>query len=173
MMAAPLSLFAVWALLLLPLVISPILGLLTPYATLLVITPLFVVALVRRQFATAYSDHAARAFLAVFVVLALVFVVTADDDSTPIEITYSAFRPGEDPEVRTTTAVGPAVSLLQSNCGNQAASAPWTFTAASATGGSLACAVFYGGKLVKSTSDYAEGDVARGTAVDCTSHPGM
>jgi O-antigen ligase len=81
MMAAPLSLFAVWALLLLPLVISPILGLLTPYATLLVIIPLFVVALVRRQFATAYSDHAARAFLAVFVVLALVFVVTADDVS--------------------------------------------------------------------------------------------
>ena len=62
MMAAPLSLFAVWALLLLPLVISPILGLLTPYATLLVIIPLFVVALVRRQFATAYSDHAIRAF---------------------------------------------------------------------------------------------------------------
>ena len=81
MMAAPLSLFAVWALLLLPLVISPILGLLTPYATLLVIIPLFVVALVRRQFATAYSGHAARAFLAVFVVLALVFVVTADDVS--------------------------------------------------------------------------------------------
>ena len=101
------------------------------------------------------------------------FVVTADDDSTPIEITYSVFRPGADPEVRTATAVGPAVSILQTDCGNQAASAPWTFTATSATGGSLACAVFYGGKLVKSTSDYAEGDVARGATVDCTSHPGM
>jgi hypothetical protein len=101
------------------------------------------------------------------------FVVTADDDSTPIDLTYSVFRPGADPEIRTATSVGPAVALLQTNCGNQAASAPWTFTATSATGGSLACAVFYGGKLVKSTSDYAEGDVARGTSVDCTSHPGM
>ena len=96
-----------------------------------------------------------------------------DDDTTPIELTYSVFRPGADPEIRTATAVGPVVTILQTNCGNQAASAPWTFTATSATGGSLACAVFYGGKLVKSTSDYAEGDVARGTAVDCTSHPGM
>jgi hypothetical protein len=101
------------------------------------------------------------------------FVVTADDDSTPIDLTYSVFRPDADPEIRTTTSVGPAVALLQTNCGNQAASEPWTFTATSATGGSLACAVFYGGKLVKSSSDYAEGDVERGTAVDCTSHPGM
>ncbi|WP_173921529.1 hypothetical protein [Agromyces sp. Marseille-P2726] len=101
------------------------------------------------------------------------FVVTADDDSTPIDLTYSVFRPDADPEIRSTTSVGPAVALLQTNCGNQAASAPWTFVATSATGGSLACAVFYGGKLVKSASDYAEGDVARGTAVDCTSHPGM
>lgn len=101
------------------------------------------------------------------------FVVTADDDSTPIELTYSVFRPDADPEIRTATTVGPAVTILQTNCGNQAASAPWTFTASSATGGSLACAVFYGGKLVKSTSDYAEGDVARGATVDCTSHPGM
>jgi hypothetical protein len=101
------------------------------------------------------------------------FIVTADDDSTPIDLTYSVFRPDADPEIRTTTSVGPAVALLQTNCGNQAASEPWTFMATSATGGSLACAVFYGGKLVKSTSDYAEGDVARGTAVDCTSHPGM
>ncbi len=101
------------------------------------------------------------------------FIVTADDDSTPIDLTYSVFRPDADPEIRTTTSVGPAVALLQTNCGNQAASEPWTFMATSATGGSLACAVVYGGNLVKSTSDYAEGVVARGTAVDCTSHPGM
>ena len=77
-MAARLTIFAFWALLLLPLVISPVLGLLTPYATLLVILPLFVITLVRRQFAAAYSSYAARAFLVVFFVLALVFAVTAD-----------------------------------------------------------------------------------------------
>ena len=101
------------------------------------------------------------------------FVVTADDNSTPIDVTYSAFRPGADPEIRTVTTVGPSVVVLLSNCGNQAASAPWTFSATSATGGSLSCAAFYGGKLLKSAGDYAEGDVARGTSVDCTAHPGM
>ena len=101
------------------------------------------------------------------------FVVTADDNSTPIELTYSVFRPGADPEIRTVTSVGPSVIALQTNCGNPAASAPWTFSATSATGGSLSCAVFYGGKLIKSAGDYAEGDVARGTSVDCSSHPGM
>jgi len=77
-MAGRLTTFAFWALLLLSLVISPVLGLLTPYVTLLVIIPLFVVTLVRRQFAAAYADYTSRAFLAVFVILALVFAVTAD-----------------------------------------------------------------------------------------------
>ena len=101
------------------------------------------------------------------------FVVTADDDSTPIELTYSAFRPDADPEIRTATSVGPSVILLQTNCGNTIASSPWTFSAVSATGGSLSCATFYGGKLLTSASDYAEGDVARGTTVDRSAHPGM
>lgn len=101
------------------------------------------------------------------------FVVTADDNSTPIEVTYSAFRPNADPDIRTVTSVGPSVVILLTNCGNATASSPWTFSATSATGGSLGCATFYGGKLLKSAGDYAEGDVARGTAVDCTAHPGM
>src|SRR5512141_1038446 len=70
-----------WALLLLPLVISPLLGLLTPYAALLVAVPLFFVTIFQRRFAPAYANHEARAFLLVFVVLALVFAVTADSAS--------------------------------------------------------------------------------------------
>ena len=97
-------------------------------------------------------------------------MVTADDDITPIELTYTAFRPGADPEVRTATTTGPSVMLLQTSCGEYG---PWTFSATSATGGFLSCAVFYGGMHLKSASDYAEGDVARGTAVDCSSTPGM
>ena len=98
------------------------------------------------------------------------FVVTADDDITPIELTYTAFRPGSDPEVRTATTTGPSVMLLQTSCGEYG---PWTFSATSATGGSLSCALFYGGMQLKSASDYAEGDVAGGTAVDCSATPGM
>lgn len=80
-MAARLATIAVWALLLLPLVASPVLGLLTPYVTLLVIIPLFGVTLVRGGFRQAYASYEARAFLAVFVVLAVIFAVTADSVS--------------------------------------------------------------------------------------------
>lgn len=98
------------------------------------------------------------------------FVVTADDDVTPIELTYTAFRPGLDPEVRTATTSGPAVMVLETDCGEYA---PWTFSATSATSGSLSCALFFGGMHLKSVSDYAEGDAVRGTSVDCSATPGM
>ena len=104
---------------------------------------------------------------------AVVFVVTADDAVTPIELTFSAFRPDSGPEVRTVTATGPVVTVLQTNCGEPVASAPWTFTAAAQTGDGLACSSFYGGKLLVSDSDFAEGDTARGARVDCSGHPGM
>ncbi|MGX5695674.1 hypothetical protein ACWKWP_05695 [Agromyces soli] len=100
------------------------------------------------------------------------FVVTADDDTTPIELSYSAFRPESDPVVRTTSAVGPVVVVMQSNCGNQTASTPWTFTATSATPGSLACDMYYGGKHVAAGTAYAEGSTEPST-VDCSGHPGM
>lgn len=100
------------------------------------------------------------------------FVVTADDDTTPIELTYTAFQPGADPVIRTASAVGPVVTVMQTNCGNQAASEPWTFTATSATQGSLACTMYYGGKQVKADGYYAEGATGEGT-VDCSGHPGM
>ena len=70
-----------WALLLLPLVISPLLGLLTPYVALLVIIPLFVVTLVRRDALAAYSSYDARALLGIFVLFAIICAVTADSVS--------------------------------------------------------------------------------------------
>jgi hypothetical protein len=103
---------------------------------------------------------------------AVTVILTSDDATTPIELTYSAFREGAEPEVRTVTVEGPVVVGMQSDCGSQG-SGSWTFTAKSATGDSLGCASFYGGKLLASDSDYAEGDTARGAAVDCSGHPGM
>lgn len=104
---------------------------------------------------------------------AVVFTVTADDATTPIELTYTVFRQGAGPDVRTVTMTGPVVVSVQTDCGSQAVSSPWTFTARSATGNSLGCASFFGGKQLASDSDYAEGDVARGVSVDCSGHPGM
>jgi O-antigen ligase len=80
-MMGSLPTITLWALLLLPLVLSPVLGLLTPYVALLVIIPLFVVTIVRRQFAAAYASYEARAFLAAFVLLAVLFAITADSVS--------------------------------------------------------------------------------------------
>ena len=70
-----------WVLLLLPLVVAPLLGLLTPYAALLVIVPLFFVTLFQRNVLPAYQSYEARAFLVVFVVLAVLFALTADSVS--------------------------------------------------------------------------------------------
>lgn len=102
------------------------------------------------------------------------FVVTSDDSTTPIDLTYSAFQEGADadPIVRTVSVVGPVVTVMQTNCGNPAASVPWTFTATSPTENSLACTMFFGGKTVKADMDYVEGE-ARDASVDCTGHPGM
>ena len=100
------------------------------------------------------------------------FVVTADDDTTPIELSYSAFQPGGDPVVRTASAVGPVVMVMQSNCGSTTASEPWTFTATSTTPGSLSCDMYYGGKHVSADAAYAEGSTEPST-VDCSGHPGM
>ena len=100
------------------------------------------------------------------------FVVTANDDTTPIELTYSAFQPGGDPVTRTASAVGPVVMVMQTNCGNLTASEPWTFTATSDTRGSLACTMYFGGKQVHADGYYAEGATGGGT-VDCSGHPGM
>ena len=101
------------------------------------------------------------------------FVVTADDSTTPIELTYTVFRPGADSTMRTASVVGPVVTVLQTDCSDGVVSAPWTFIASSPTGNSLSCSMFFGGKHVSSGMDYAEGDVTRGTNVDCSGHPGM
>ncbi|QAY72237.1 hypothetical protein ET445_01670 [Agromyces protaetiae] len=101
------------------------------------------------------------------------FVITADDSVTPVELTYSVFVPGSDPVVRKTESVGPVITVIQTECGSGVASAPWTFTATSPSGGSLGCVSSFGGKILRTASDYAEGDTARGVSVDCSGHPGM
>jgi len=80
-MTTRLATVALWALLLLPLVLSPLLGLLTPYAALLVVIPILVIVLARARSALAYASWEARAFLLVFAVLAIVFAATADSVS--------------------------------------------------------------------------------------------
>ena len=101
------------------------------------------------------------------------FVVTADDDTVPIEITYPGFTPASAaPEARTMTAVGPVVTVLQRPCNSGPESEPWPFTASRASGDHLACAVFFGGMPIRQDGDYAEG-ADRELSVDCTSHPGM
>jgi O-antigen ligase len=72
---------ALWALLLLALVLSPVLGLLTPYAALIVVIPLFIVTLVRRNGGAAYSSYDARILLGVFVLFAIICAITADSPS--------------------------------------------------------------------------------------------
>jgi hypothetical protein len=101
------------------------------------------------------------------------FIVTADDDTTPIEITYPGFTPAAAaPEARTVTAFGPVVTVLQHHCVSGPESEPWPFTASRASGDYLGCAVFFGGMLIRTGSDYTEG-ATRELRVDCTSHPGM
>ena len=104
---------------------------------------------------------------------AVILTVTSDDATTPIEITYSAFREGTEPEVRTVTVNGPVVVAMQTDCGTPTATPPWTFTATSATENSLGCTSFYGGKVLVTDSDYAEGNAATGASVDCSGHPGI
>ena len=70
--------WTLWALLLLPLVVSPLLGLLTPYVALVVIVPLFIVTVVRRDALAAYASYDARALLGIFILFAIICAVTAD-----------------------------------------------------------------------------------------------
>lgn len=80
-MLARLNTYALWGLLLLPLTISPILGLLTPYVALVIVLPVFVWTLVTRRVGDAYKPYAARAFLVVFLVFLVLFALTADSVS--------------------------------------------------------------------------------------------
>ena len=73
--------WTLWALLLLPLVISPLLGLLTPYVALLVIIPLFAVTLVRRDGRAAYTSYDSRMLVGIFVLFAIICAITADSVS--------------------------------------------------------------------------------------------
>jgi hypothetical protein len=102
------------------------------------------------------------------------FVITSDDDTTPIEITYPGYLPDSAaPEARTVTMVGPVITILGSTCGDGPESEPWPFIATSTSGEHLSCSAFFGGKHIRSASYYAEGDTVNDLVADCTSHPGM
>jgi O-antigen ligase len=95
------------ALVLLPLVLSPALGLLTPYASLLFVIPLFFVTLARGQMREAYATYEARVCLAVFAAMAIVCVVTADSVSDALR----AFN------FTMLLAYGPIVLFMQQRAG--------------------------------------------------------
>lgn len=100
----------------------------------------------------------------------ITLVVTSDDDATPVEVTYSVFRTDGTEQVRRMTQPGPVITVVQADCTDGVTSGPWQFVAEAASG-SLACSLFFGGKLVASDSGFAEGadDDVR---ADCTGHPG-
>ncbi|MDR5700103.1 hypothetical protein [Agromyces aerolatus] len=103
-------------------------------------------------------------------------VVTSDDDATPIEVTYPVFRADGTQQVRRMTQPGPVITVLQADCTDGVVDGPWRFVAEAETG-ALACALFFGGRLVASDSASAEGVAAEGAGAgvrtDCTGHPGM
>jgi hypothetical protein len=104
--------------------------------------------------------------------LLVTFVVTAQDPSAPIEISYPGFTPSVSGEPRTITTTGPVVTILGNDCGPGVATEPWTFTATGEVGYALSCAVFFNGFPLRADSDYVEGP-ARAASVDCTGRPGM
>jgi hypothetical protein len=102
----------------------------------------------------------------------ITLVVTSDDDATPVEVTYPAFREDGTQLVRRMTQPGPVITVVQSDCTGGAGGGPWSFVA-TAERGSLACALFFGGRLVASDSAFAEGGADEHVSADCTGHPGM
>ncbi|MEP6479478.1 MAG: hypothetical protein ABJB03_08810 [Rhodoglobus sp.] len=102
---------------------------------------------------------------------AAVYTVFSDDSTTPITLSYTAFNRADAPVI-TETVYGPMVTRVGYPCNDTSNQAPWTFTATSSSGGALACVLAFGGKLVKTDSQYNEGATTPMTA-DCTGHPGM
>jgi hypothetical protein len=100
----------------------------------------------------------------------ITFVVTSDDDTTPVEVTFPVFRVDGSELARRMTQPGPVITVVLADCAG-AGGGPWRFFA-TAEHGSLACALFFGGKLVASDSAIAEGSTD-GVRADCTGHPGM
>ncbi len=78
--------FAFWAILILTLVLCCITGLITPYLMLLVGLAAWFTYLVRGRLPQAYDDLAARNFLAVFVVLGIVFSFAARQLNEPLYV---------------------------------------------------------------------------------------
>jgi O-antigen ligase len=123
-----LAALTMWALLLLPLTLSPLLGLLTPYVALLFVIPLFFATIARGQFPAAYRSYPARAFLFVFVLLAVLFALTSDSVSDALRafnftmlLAYGAIawfltvqtRPDAAQLVATLAGLGVAIGFLE------------------------------------------------------------
>lgn len=102
----------------------------------------------------------------------VIYTVFTGDSTTPVTMTYQAFNADGSIPVITETVTGPVVTRIGYDCTSGAWSAPWTFTATSSSPDSIGCVQAFGGKLVKTDSQYNEGATTPMTA-DCTGHPGM
>ena len=103
-------------------------------------------------------------------------VVTTDDATAPVQISYAAFQQDGSPVVHTVTVHGPVITMQERFCGDGTAEQrrPWTFSASTLEMGDLSCAVFWGGRLMQSAQDTtADSDKAANLTADCSSHSGM
>ncbi|WP_350349925.1 hypothetical protein ABIQ69_08520 [Agromyces sp. G08B096] len=100
----------------------------------------------------------------------IAFVVTSEDDTAPVELTYPVFRSDGTQLVRRMRQPGPVLVVLQSDCTGGAASDLWHFLAASEGTGTLACSLFIAGRHVASATGVAEGGA--GARADCSGAPG-
>jgi hypothetical protein len=101
----------------------------------------------------------------------VIYSVFSSDATTPITMSYMAFNSDGSIPVVTETVYGPVVSRIGYGCTDAASSANWTFTATSSSPDSVACVLAFGGKLVRTDSQYNEGSTAPMTA-ECTANPG-
>ncbi len=102
---------------------------------------------------------------------ATTYTVLADDSTTPVTITYTAFTTDGGTPLRTTIVYGPVASTTVYACVPDVSGGLWTFTATSTTTGALSCILGFGGRTVARDTAYNEGALVPET-VDCTGNPG-
>ncbi len=102
---------------------------------------------------------------------ATTYTVLADDSTTPVTITYTAFTTDGGTPLRTATVYGPVSSTTVYACVPAVSGGLWTFTATGTTSGALGCVLGFGGRIVARDSAYNEGALVPET-VDCTGNPG-
>jgi len=99
----------------------------------------------------------------------ITLVVTSDDDTHPVEVTYPVFRTDGTRQVRRMTQPGPVIVVVQSPCTTDSSAGTWTFTASAETR-ALSCALFRGGELIARDSAAAAGSEERVRAT-CPARP--